>query len=82
MEEGRARHALLLRVRARTMNDPRVYAAEDWPHGLRCMDCEALFADGQPIAERLTALTEYADEPAFVVDVICVGCSVAGAVTA
>lgn len=54
-----------------------LFDSSEWPHGLRCMDCEDAFVDGQPIAKRLVSMTEYADEPAFVAEVICVGCSVA-----
>jgi hypothetical protein len=27
----------------------RDYTAGDWPHGLRCTDCESYFAEGDPI---------------------------------
>lgn len=55
----------------------RVYVPEEWPHGLRCMDCNDLFIEGQPIAERLTGMTEVEGEPAFSIEIICVPCSLA-----
>lgn len=48
---------------------------EQWPHGLRCMDCDREFVEGQPVAERLTAMTEHQGEPAAVVDIVCVSCA-------
>lgn len=48
---------------------------DDWEHGLRCMDCNREFVEGQPIAERLEAMTEFEGRPAVVVELICVECS-------
>jgi hypothetical protein len=47
-------------------------------HGLRCRECEAVFVEGQPIAERLDGIDALSDgEPLFFVTLICVGCSLA-----
>lgn len=54
----------------------REFYPSDWPHGLRCMDCQQTFEPGDTIAERLVSM-DYTEggEPAFVVDLICVPCS-------
>lgn len=67
----------------------RFYTADDWEHGLRCMDCHDHFVEGQPIAERLTGIDTCDDladlpgadadpcDPLFYVEIICVGCDLA-----
>lgn len=45
-------------------------AAEDWPHGLRCMDCDATIPEGTFYSKRLIA----ADEHAVVTEIVCVPC--------
>jgi hypothetical protein len=57
------------------VNDARIFDPGDWPHGLRCMDCDQPFVEGQPISERLVAMGKYADDPAVVVELVCVGCN-------
>jgi len=48
------------------------YRAADWPHGLRCADCNRKFVEGQPISERLDSFI--GDTP--VVVLVCVGCAI------
>lgn len=56
----------------------RRFSADEWPYGLRCMDCGNEFVSGQPIAERLTSVDRFEDgEPVFTVEIVCVGCSLA-----
>lgn len=54
-----------------------MFASSEWEYGLRCMSCNREFVEGQPIAERLEAMTEYEGEPAFIVELVCVECSLA-----
>lgn len=56
------------------MVEQRTYAADDWPHGLRCSECDTLFIEGQPISERLDCFI--GDMPCVVL--VCVGCAMAG----
>jgi hypothetical protein len=51
------------------MSDNIVHA-EDWPHGLRCIDCHDLIEDGSPYSERLTSMIEGTP----VVEIVCVPC--------
>ena len=44
----------------------------DWPHGLRCMDCDTDLDDGDPYSERLTAFID--ETPA--VQIVCLSCAV------
>ena len=64
------------------MADDLIYTDEGFPHGLRCIDCDHLFSDGERYARRLLSMTEFMDEPAFITEVVCVPCSLKGAVTA
>ena len=50
------------------------YDPDDWPHGLRCMDCDREFVEGMPISQRIVAMSHYEDEPAFITEIICSGC--------
>lgn len=45
---------------------------EDWPHGLRCADCNRLLEDGDRYSERLDSFT--GDGVPLVV-IVCVGCA-------
>lgn len=55
---------------------PYVYVAEDWPHGLVCMDCNQEFVEGQPISERLVGIGQLSDgAPVLTVEIICSGCA-------
>ena len=58
--------------------DVGVYCVKDWEHGLRCAACEREFMEGQPICERLDAMTYYEDEPAPIVVIVCWECDVTG----
>lgn len=58
-----------------TVDDVRVYRAEEWPHGLRCSACSEEFIEGQPISERLDGFCN----GLIVVDLLCVACNVTGA---
>jgi hypothetical protein len=62
--------------------EPELYDPDEWPYGLRCMDCGTRFVEGMPIAERLTGISsipmlvddEYVADPCFHVEKICVPC--------
>jgi hypothetical protein len=47
------------------------YREEDWPHGLRCIDCDRLLADGDRYATRLTG---FQDEIP-ITEVVCLECA-------
>ena len=49
--------------------------AEDWPFGLRCMDCDDPLEIGAPYSERLVGFTD--EDP--VVEIVCVPCGLRGA---
>ena len=55
------------------------YKNEDWPHGLRCIDCDKLMQEGDRYATRLIGMSEYAFEPAVVSEVICLECALTAA---
>ena len=46
--------------------------ADDFPHGLRCMDCGEPITDGSPYSKRLVAM----DEDTPVTEIVCVPCGV------
>lgn len=52
------------------------YNPEDWPNGLRCMDCNQPFLYGATICKRLEAMTMEGDEPVAVVELLCSRCAV------
>ena len=52
---------------------PETYHAADFPHGLKCMDCDRQFHEGMEIRERLTGFVG-GSTPAAAVDVICAAC--------
>lgn len=54
--------------------DERRYDPAEWEHGLRCADCGREFTPGQPICERLEAMTEFANEPTPIVLIVCLEC--------
>jgi hypothetical protein len=56
-----------------TLRDTNIYRAVDWPHGLRCAECQVPFREGMPYSERLTGFQD--DNPMLLI--ICVGCAVA-----
>jgi hypothetical protein len=51
-----------------------VIATGEFPHGLRCMDCDAPLRPGDTYSKRLTAFI--ADDP--VVELVCVPCAIWG----
>src|SRR6187551_3654299 len=46
--------------------------AEDWPHGLRCAECNRCLKDGDRYSKRLDGLT---DDGVPTVLIVCVGCA-------
>ncbi len=54
------------------------FSRDDYPHGLRCMDCDRKLEEGEAIAKRLVAV----GEDAVVTETICMRCSLEGALTA
>jgi hypothetical protein len=48
----------------------RVVAEEDWPHGLRCMDCDRPLRGGDKYMERLAGF----DTGAPVTEAVCLNC--------
>jgi hypothetical protein len=58
------------------------YTDEAFPHGLKCIDCDHLFIDGERYSRRLVGMAEFAGEPANVCELVCVPCALSGAVTA
>lgn len=58
------------------MAEPMLYVEDDWPHGLRCMDCGCLFVERMPICERLYAMAELGDDPVACVHIVCAACDV------
>jgi len=57
------------------VSGPLVVKTEDWPHGLRCMECNRELVEGDQYSERLSGFVD--DTPA--VHIICAECAVAGA---
>lgn len=55
-------------------DDENVYHDDDFPEGLRCMDCGQLFVEGQPYSERLDCFID--DVP--LVELVCVPCALPG----
>ena len=51
---------------------PLVVQAEDWPHGLRCIECDAILEDGSLYSERLSGFVD--ETPA--VEIVCMECAV------
>lgn len=46
--------------------------AIEWPHGLRCWDCDTILDDGDLYSERLSGFVD--ETPA--VEIVCVTCAV------
>jgi hypothetical protein len=52
-----------------------IVRAEDWPHGLRCADCDTEMGDGDLYSEQLTGIAgESGDRPLFTVRIVCISC--------
>jgi RNase P subunit RPR2 len=49
------------------------YDPDDWDHGLSCIECQAVFREGDRYTERLTGFAE--DTP--VVEIVCLDCGTA-----
>jgi hypothetical protein len=47
-----------------------IVTEEDWPHGLRCLDCNAELGAGTTYSKRLVAVFE--DSP--IVELVCAPC--------
>jgi hypothetical protein len=60
--------------------EDQVYTNERFPHGLRCMDCDHPFAEGERYSRRVVGMTEFSGDPAFVSEIVCVPCGLRGAV--
>lgn len=56
-------------------NEPQPYGwaydEADWPHGLRCMDCDRELSDGDRYTSRIVAFQD--DIP--VMEIICLECA-------
>lgn len=48
-----------------------IVTAEDWPYGLRCMDCNEKLPEDSAYSKRLVAV---ADLESPVVEIVCVPC--------
>lgn len=53
------------------LTDGKVYRDEDWPHGLRCADCDRLLREGDRYSERLTGFQ--GEHPLLLI--VCAGCA-------
>ena len=53
----------------------REYWDEDWPWGLRCIDCDRPFGEGDRFASRLIGMTEMGDDPAAILEIVCLECA-------
>jgi hypothetical protein len=51
--------------------DQLIITQEDWPHGLRCMDCEAELDEGTAYSKRLVGIAA-SGEP--ISEIVCVPC--------
>ncbi len=51
-----------------------IVTPEEWPHGLRCMDCDTTLGEGTAYSKRLTAIH---DEGYPVVEIVCAPCGLA-----
>jgi len=57
---------------------PLIVAPEQWPHGLRCMDCDVRLTAGSAYSKRLVAIAgtgTFAGEPTYVVEIVCAPCA-------
>lgn len=48
------------------------YDPDQWPHGLRCIDCERLLGEGDRYATRLEAIS---GDGIPIVEIICLECA-------
>ena len=65
--------------------DTNIVTAEDFPHGLRCMDCDEIIESGQTYSTRLTGIhsnqivIEGKPEDVFLTELTCVPCGLRSA---
>jgi hypothetical protein len=55
------------------------YQSAEWPHGLRCIECDHLFSEGQPYSERLDSIADpvpglTGPDPVPITEIVCVPC--------
>lgn len=50
---------------------PSLVRTEEWPHGLRCMDCDTDLNEGDTYSERLTEIVNSVP----LVEVVCLPCA-------
>lgn len=48
---------------------------DEFPHGLRCIDCEREITVGDRWASRLEALDEWDGEPVSITEILCLECA-------
>lgn len=51
------------------------YNPDDWPYGLRCIDCDKLFEQGDRYSRRLTGMDTLGEDEVFCVEIICLECA-------
>lgn len=57
------------------MVEQLIVRAEDWPWGLRCMDCHQELSEGDIYSERLSGIADGdVDHPLFIAQIVCVSC--------
>ncbi len=52
------------------MSEPLIVHAADWPHGLRCLECDERLVEGMAYSQRLVAMA--GKWP--VLEIVCVPC--------
>jgi hypothetical protein len=56
---------------AESLTSGVVYHDDEWPHGLRCAECQYLFQEGERYSRHLHAFQD--DVP--ILKIVCVGCA-------
>jgi hypothetical protein len=56
------------------IDESHIVRIEDWPWGLRCMDCDRGLGEGDAFSERLTDIVEGVP----LVEVVCLDCALPG----
>lgn len=49
------------------------FRVEEWPHGLRCCDCDHSFLNGEAYGSRLEAVTQEGIPVTVIACVVCLG---------
>jgi len=58
-----------------TEDEDCIFTLEKFRYGLRCMDCKYRFEQpGERYVRRLSSMTEFMGEAAFIVEIVCVPC--------